>query len=71
MSLKATCTKNPDHGRFETTAHVMQVWEVDFEGNFVLEIHPCIEVTHEPDPGNIWTCLECGAQAKVERMNGL
>lgn len=56
------CPTDPAHGRFLTTAHVMQDWEVDGEGNF-LSVHADLETTHGPDPGNIWTCLICGAQA--------
>lgn len=46
-----------------TTAHVMQEWYVDAEGNFVEVAADCLEVTHEPDNGNAWTCDGCGKEA--------
>lgn len=61
----ATCPNNPDHKKFTTTAHVSETWLVDEYGNF-LEGLGGGETTHKPDPDNIWTCHECGAEAKVE-----
>ena len=51
--------------RFETTAHVMQAWEVNEYGDFVDVISSCLQVTHKPDDGNIWTCMKCGTEAMV------
>lgn len=51
---------------FETTAHVMQSWTVDADGDFLSVRDDCLQVTHEPDDGNIWTCVRCGAEAVVE-----
>lgn len=48
---------------FITSAHVMQDWKVDPEGNFVECIDGAVETTHGPDDGNIWTCAECGETA--------
>ena len=63
--MKARCPKNPDHKHFITVAHVTQDWVVDEEGNFV-EVHSDEgETTHGPNPGNTWTCAECGAEAEV------
>lgn len=62
----ARCLHDADHKRFVTTAHVMQEWVVDEQGNFLEEIST-IETTHKPDPGNEWTCRECGTTAIVER----
>lgn len=64
--MKATCPNNPNHKRFGTTAHVMELWEVDEEGAFIRTIES-LQTDHGPDPDNIWECLECGAQAKVAR----
>ena len=63
--MKATCLKNKKHKRFSTVANVMEEWEVDEHGNFVRVIES-LQTNNGPDPGNIWTCLECGAQAEVE-----
>lgn len=46
-----------------TTAHVMQDWQVDAEGEIMNVVNDCLEVTHGPDHGNIWTCDGCGAEA--------
>lgn len=56
----------PDCGAdttFITTAHVMQEWEVTPDGSFIDCVSDCLEVVHEPDPGNIWTCKKCGKDA--------
>jgi hypothetical protein len=62
--MHAVCPKDPSHNRFATTAHVVQDWVVDEHGNFIRELST-LETTHGPDTGNIWTCLNCGAEAKV------
>ena len=49
--------------KFETTAHVMQSWEVDEDGNYISVLDECLQVTHKPDDGNIWTCMKCGTEA--------
>jgi hypothetical protein len=54
-----------DHKTFRTVASVLEDWVVDPEGNW-LETLSSLDVVHEPDPGNIWECLTCGAEAKVE-----
>ncbi len=64
--MKATCPKNPNHKRFETAVHVKQLWEVTQVGDLVRVRNPCLEVTHEPEVDNIWTCGVCGVEAKVE-----
>ena len=62
---KASCPKNANHKRFSTVAHVMEEWEVDENGNFRSVIET-LQTDHGPDAGNIWVCMECGTQAKVE-----
>lgn len=64
-TMKATCPNNPSHQRFVTTAHVMQEWVVDKNGNFIEASQPSIQTTHGPDPENVWNCYECGSQAIV------
>lgn len=70
--LKITCPKNPKHQRFATTAHVMQEWVVDKDGEFVRVSDPCLQTDQGPEKGNSFTCVckvkgeECGAEAIVE-----
>lgn len=72
--LKITCPKNPKHNRFETTAHVMQIWAVDNDGEFVRCLDDCLEVDQGPEKGNCFTCIckvkgeICGANAIVESV---
>lgn len=56
------CPNNGGHTRFSTTAHIVQVWKVDEEGTY-LDVLQDLEVTHDVDLGNTWTCLACGAEA--------
>jgi len=63
--MKARCLKNPEHKRFETVIHITEYWEVDEEGNFI-DHRGNGEVTHGPDKGNTWICLECETEAVVE-----
>ena len=51
--------------KFETTVHVMQSWEVDENGEFIQVLYDCLEITHEADDENIWTCTNCGAEAVI------
>jgi hypothetical protein len=62
--MKATCPNNPEHKRFVTTAHVMEDRVVNENGDF-FESLGALETTHEPDPGNVWTCWKCGAEATL------
>lgn len=62
--VKAVCPLDPRHARFETTAHVVQSWEVTPTGAFVAGLED-LETAHGPDPGNLWTCIECQSTAVV------
>lgn len=64
--MKAICPKNKDHKEFITVAHVTQDWRVDEKGNFLKVVDDCLEVTHDPNKDNIWSCAICGAEAIVE-----
>ena len=64
--MKATCPNNPDHKEFVTTAHVMQEWKVDENGEFIDVTDDSLEVSHWPSSYNLWTCNECYADAVVE-----
>lgn len=63
--MKAVCTRNENHNEFITTAHVMQDWKVDKNGNWIETVAECVQVTANPQKENIWTCAICGAEAKV------
>lgn len=58
------CPNGCDAG-FSTTAHVMQLWKVDAQGNFQEVFENCLQVTHIPDYENVWECAKCGAEGKV------
>jgi hypothetical protein len=62
MKTIAKCPNNSDHNRFITTAHEMHHWIVDKNGEFVQDLG-CLNVTHNPDTDNIWTCKECETEA--------
>ena len=64
--MKVICPKNKRHSRFSVTAHVTQDWKVDSNAQFIEVIKDCMDVTHMPDKGDLFTCLNCGAEAKVE-----
>jgi hypothetical protein len=57
--------QHADHKTFRTVASVLEDWVVDPAGNW-LETLSSLDVVAEPDPGNIWVCLTCGAEANVE-----
>lgn len=59
------CPHNCENATFTTTAHVMQDWEVDAEGEFIKVVTDCLEVSHRPDNDNTWTCNVCGAEAEA------
>jgi len=61
--MTAQCPKDPTHKRFVTVAHVSEDWLVDEDGDFI-EVVGDGETSSKPDPGNIWTCHECGAEAE-------
>ena len=60
----ARCPNNRKHGSFRTTAHVMQLWQVDETGEFQKELDPCLQVSYGPDPDNYWYCTQCEAKAE-------
>jgi len=60
----AKCPNDCKSGQFETVAHITEFWIVDKQGSFV-GVSDTGEVTHGPDPDNIWMCNECGEEAEV------
>lgn len=65
MTSKHICPQCGNN-TFITTAHVVQDWKVDENGNFI-ECIETTETTHPPDDGNIWTCAKCGAEAVIPK----
>jgi hypothetical protein len=64
---RLTCPKDPTHKEFETTAHVMQAWAVEQDGDWIRTLNESMQTSVPPDfHGNMVTCLHCGADAKVE-----
>lgn len=66
MASKHICPKCGGKD-FYTTAHIMQEWLVNENGDFVSVATECLEITHGPDDDNIWTCTMCGAEAVIEK----
>lgn len=66
MSFRVVCPKDPTHVRFEVTASVQELWEVGPDGQFRAVIESGPDVTHRPDSQDLYTCLECNAEARVE-----
>jgi hypothetical protein len=62
-----SCPKDKDHKVFNTVVHVTEDWDVDPDGNFIqVAPHSETQVVHGPTKGNTFTCVDCGAEAKVE-----
>ena len=61
---------NGCHAALSTTAHVMQDWKVDLEGNFIEVLDDALEMVCLPDDDNIWTCLKCGEEAELYMARG-
>lgn len=64
--MTAVCPNNPNHKTFITCAHVKQYWKVDEHGNWISTVDDSVETSIGPNPDNIWTCSECGAEAIVK-----
>lgn len=60
---RMVCPTDPTHNRFITTAHESHDWIVDGEGEFQEDLG-CIDIFKGPDITNIWTCVECDAEAE-------
>jgi hypothetical protein len=63
--MKTFCPNNPKHKLFVTTAHVVEEWLVNENGDW-LETLQTTETAHGPSPENTWTCYMCGATAEFE-----
>jgi succinate dehydrogenase/fumarate reductase-like Fe-S protein len=63
--MKAVCPNNEKHNKFLASAHVVQTWEIDNEGNFLKEVSTD-ETTHSPNTDDVWTCAICGEEATFQ-----
>ncbi len=54
--------------KFNVSAHVVQEWLVDEDGDFIESIDDCVAVAHFPDNEDLWTCAECGYEAAGEEF---
>ena len=54
---------------FYVTAHVVQDWLVDYDGNYIKTADDCVEVAHYPKDDDIWTCNKCGYEAEGNEFN--
>lgn len=64
--MKITCPKNKDHKTFAVTAHVTEGWIVDEDALFVAIAHDDREVVRKPSMDDLYTCVQCDAEAKTE-----
>lgn len=53
---------NCGNDTFYATAHVVELWKVDNNGNH-LETIDCLETAHYPDDDDLWECEKCGYEA--------
>ena len=63
MKSKHICP-NCGGKKFFTTAHAVQRWLVDEDGNFIEDKGMNI-VVEEPDDENTWICAACGKEGQV------
>lgn len=53
---------------FIARAHVVQLWEVDRNGDYLKVIEECDTVAHFPDNDDLWTCSSCGYEASGDKF---
>lgn len=66
--------KCPECGceKFYVTAHVVEEWLVDANGDYIDTHESCVDIAHYPDDEDIWTCSNCsheGAGSEFEIKN--
>lgn len=54
---------------FLVSAHVVQDWVVDEDGDFISVYDDCVEVAHFPDDDDIWGCNNCGYSRPGREFN--
>ena len=62
---KRVCPSCPDNETFITSAHIVEYWLVDSEGNWIETVGPG-DVAASPSHGNIWECATCGNDETME-----
>ena len=56
---------------FSVTAHVTQDWLVDGNGYFRECTSDCVDVIHQPNDEDMWSCADCGFEAVGKELNGV
>ena len=54
---------------FIVSAHVVQDWLVDENGNYIRTVEDYVETSHRPDDDDIWMCYQCGHDAAGREFN--
>ena len=54
---------------FYVSAHVIQDWLVDSNGDFIRTENECATVAHFPEDDDIWQCADCGYDAEGSEFN--
>ena len=54
---------------FYVTAHVVQNWIVDSNGDFLEVIDDCYAVAHFPDDDDLWECAKCNYSDGGDKFN--
>ncbi len=62
--MEATCPRNPEHSRFATVAHVVELWEVTKSGDWLSTLDT-LETSASPNRDNNWECLDCADQGEA------
>ena len=65
----AICRNDPSHDKFIASAHVVQTWVVDRDGEFIEVSEDCTDVTHGPSTDNQWTCSICGGEVDFDEVD--
>lgn len=54
---------------FYVSAHVVQDWKVNNDGDFLEVIDDCAMVDHFPDDEDMWECANCSYNAVGYKFN--
>lgn len=53
---------------FIVGAHVVQLWKVDENGEYIQTVEECDCVAHHPDNEDMWQCAECGYEDSGDKF---
>ena len=54
---------------FYVSAHVIQDWIVDSDGEFLDVVDDCVEVAHFPKDYDLWECAKCNYNDRGDKFN--